>query len=118
MKRFEKKDNVFDGKGSVWFEYLVGDSELNGMCRLYAKVTIPKGSSLGYHVHMGDREVYYIMSGTGKYVSGKDGKLAESIVGAGDVTFTPEGEGHGIENTGEEDLVLMALVIYEEQKTV
>ena len=33
------------------------------------------------------------------------------MVKPGDVTFTPDGEGHAMTNTGDEDLVFMALII-------
>ena len=32
---------------------------------------------------------------------------------AGDVTFTPDGKGHGLTNSGDEDLVFMALIILD-----
>ena len=34
-------------------------------------------------------------------------------VKAGDITYTPNGCGHGLENTGDENLVFMALIIYD-----
>ena len=34
-------------------------------------------------------------------------------VKAGDVTFTPDGKGHGLKNTGDTDLVFMALIILD-----
>ena len=35
------------------------------------------------------------------------------MVRAGDVTFTPDGKGHGLTNSGDEDLVFMALIILD-----
>ena len=35
------------------------------------------------------------------------------MVQAGDVTFTPDGKGHGLTNSGDEDLVFMALIILD-----
>lgn len=35
-------------------------------------------------------------------------------VKAGDITFTPDGRGHGLANTGNTDLVVMALIIKDE----
>jgi oxalate decarboxylase/phosphoglucose isomerase-like protein (cupin superfamily) len=34
-------------------------------------------------------------------------------VKAGDITFTPDGCGHGLDNTGDTDLVFMALIILD-----
>ena len=66
-----------------------------------------KGSSLGYHEHHGNTETYFILSGTGEYSDNGE----KYTVKAGDCTFCAEGNGHGLENTGNEDLVFMALII-------
>ena len=113
LRKIEKKENVFGGKGIVFFEYLLDEQQLNGMCRLYAKIRMKPGTSLGYHVHQGDSESYYILSGEGTYQN-QNGEV--SRVFSGDVTFTANGEGHSIANEGFEDLVFMALVINEEKK--
>lgn len=102
--RIEKKAG---GKGHVLIEKLLGEKELNQKCNMYAKVTLNPNCSLGYHEHHGDSETYYILSGTGAY--NNNGTIVP--VKAGDVTFTPSGEGHALENTGTEDLVFMALII-------
>ena len=54
-------------------------------------------------------ETYYILSGKGIYSD--NGTLR--MVSAGDVTFTPDGKGHGLTNSGDEDLVFMALIILD-----
>ena len=113
LRKIIKKENVFEGKGPIFFEYLLDDEELNGMCRLYAKITIKPHSSLGYHTHTGESETYYILSGKGEYSN--NGKIME--VQAGDVTFTPGGHGHSIANHADEDLILIALIIYDEKRS-
>ena len=67
------------------------------------------GCSLGYHEHHNESETYYILSGKGIYSD--NGTLR--MVQAGDVTFTPDGKGHGLTNIGDEDLVFMALTILD-----
>ncbi len=116
MKKFEKFANMKGGNGEVLIESFIGESEFNGMGRLFAKVTLPKGSSIGYHVHEGDFETYYFLTGKGKYVAGKGDERVESVIGPGDVTHTPEGEGHSVENIGDEDLTYIALVLFSEQR--
>ena len=44
-------ENNAGGKGPMTIEHLLGEKELDGKCKMYAKVTIPVGSSLGYHEH-------------------------------------------------------------------
>ena len=55
-----------NGKGAVLIEKIL-DEELGDKCGLYARVTIPAGSVLGYHEHHGNGESYFILKGTGVY---------------------------------------------------
>ena len=87
----------------------VGEKELNGKCGLYAEVVVGPGCSLGYHEHHEESETYYILSGEGDY--NDNGTVRP--VRAGDVTFTPDGCGHGLVNTGNTDLIFMALIILD-----
>lgn len=105
--RTERIENMCGGKGHVLIRHLLGEKELNGKCGLYAEVTLEPGCSLGYHEHHGESETYYILSGQGIY---SDNGILR-MVQAGDVTFTPDGEGHALTNTGDDSLVFMALII-------
>lgn len=105
----ERVENMAGGKGHVIIRHILGEKELNGKCGLYAEVTIEPGCSLGYHEHHGESETYYILKGQGNY----DDNGTIRPVKPGDVTFTPDGRGHGLTNSGEEDLVFMALIIYD-----
>ena len=96
-----------NGVGEVLIEKIL-DEELGDKCGLYAKVTIPAGSILGFHEHHGNGESYFVIKGTGIY----DDNGSKRTVKAGDVTWTPDGSGHGLSNAeGGEDLVFMALII-------
>ena len=105
----ERKENKFRDNGHVILKQLIGEKELNGKCGLYAEVTLEPGCGLGFHEHHGETETYYILKGEGIYSD--NGNLR--MVKAGDVTFTPSGQGHALTNTGDEDLVFMALIINE-----
>jgi len=50
-----------NGKAPIQIEKIL-DEELGDKCALYARVTIPAGSILGYHEHHGNGESYYILS--------------------------------------------------------
>ena len=96
-----------NGKGSVLIEKIL-DEELGDKCGLYARVTIPAGSVLGYHEHHGNGESYFILKGTGVY----DDNGTKRTIGPGDTTWTPDGSGHALDNSsGTEDLVFMALIV-------
>lgn len=105
----ERIENMCGGKGHLLIKHLLGEKELNGKCGLYAEVTIEPGCSLGFHEHHGESETYYILKGQGIYSD--NGALR--MVKAGDVTFTPDGQGHALTNTEDTDLVFMALIIKE-----
>lgn len=96
-----------NGVGEVKIEKIL-TSELKDKCGLYAKVTIPAGSVLGYHEHHGNGESYFILSGEGVY----DDNGVKRVVKAGDSTWTPDGSGHALDNSaGKEDIVFMALIV-------
>jgi quercetin dioxygenase-like cupin family protein len=103
----DKVEQMAGGKGHVIIERLLGAKELDGKCGLYAKVTIEPNCTLGFHEHRGETETYYILSGEGSY---NDGEKSYPVK-AGDVTFCPDGTGHALDNTGDTDLVFMALII-------
>ena len=105
----ERVENMAGGQGHALIKRLLDEKQLNGKCRLYAEVTLEPGCSLGYHEHHNESETYYILSGKGIYSD--NGTLR--MVSAGDVTFTPDGQGHGLTNSGDEDLVFMALIILD-----
>ena len=87
LELFEKKENV----GGITFAELL------------------PGSSVGYHIHDGENEMYYILSGSGIY---NDNGINNSI-GEGDFTITKSKEGHGIENTGKTVMTFMTFLVLD-----
>jgi quercetin dioxygenase-like cupin family protein len=101
-------ENMRGGTGSVVIEHLLDKDGLNSKGRLYARVLLKPGCSIGHHVHEGEIEAFYILKGTAEY-SDNGEKVTITV---GDVAYTADGEGHAIENNGTEDLEMMALIIY------
>ena len=95
------------GRGHLLLEEISGAIPLNARIDTLARATLAPGAAVGYHIHETDAEAYYFLSGIGEYTDGK----GNFRVSAGDVTFTPIGEGHGIENIGDEPLVFIALSV-------
>lgn len=108
-REVQQVEGMAGGKGHVLIERLLNEKQLNGKCRMYSKVTLEPGCSLGYHMHHGESETYYILSGQGMYNDNGEPRP----VSAGDLTFTPNGCGHGLENTGDRNLTFMALIILD-----
>lgn len=105
----QKCENLYGGVGTVTIERLLDEEQLNQKCGLFAKVTISPKSSLGYHTHNGETETYHIISGKGVYSDNGN----EIEIKAGDTVFCKNGNGHGLVNTENEDLVFMALIILD-----
>ena len=86
--KIRREEHMAGGNGHVIIKEILDAEQLNGKCGLYAQVTLEPGCSLGYH----DNGTY-------------------RPVKAGDITFTPDNHGHALANTGNTDLVFMALII-------
>ena len=116
MSVIRRKDEVpaemkkmFGGAGEVeHHRLLLGAEEMYGKGRLFNHVVIRPGCELGWHVHHGDGETYYILKGRGEYSD--NGTLIE--VGPGDVMYVGDGEGHSIKTVGDEPLEMIALILY------
>lgn len=94
-------------KGILRLDKLISDENAPSSLRTYARASLDPGAEVSFHVHTGESECYYILSGNGEYDD--DGQKVS--VTAGDVTFTPDGHGHGIKNVGSDTLEFMALII-------
>ncbi len=105
----EFREHMRDGKGTVELTHFIeSPEELYNKGRLFSKITLKSGCSIGFHIHENDSELFYILKGKAEY--NDNGELR--TVEAGDVTICPEGSGHGIENKSEETVELIAVIVY------
>ena len=93
--------------GDVTLEKLVGADIMKDKLGLYARVIVPPHAAVPYHKHEGNGEVYYFLTGEGEY---SDNGVVRTVK-PGDVTWTPDGSSHGVENKGDTELTFMALII-------
>jgi mannose-6-phosphate isomerase-like protein (cupin superfamily) len=103
----EVRERMRDGVGTVEVLHVFRSKELKGKTRLFARLRLPTGSSIGFHRHEGEEEIFYILSGTGEVSEG--GPL--SAVGPGDAVLTGGGGGHSISNTGTAPLEILAVIL-------
>lgn len=101
-------ENMHGGDGTIEITYFAKTGELNYRGKFYAKVVVHPGCSIGFHTHEEDSEIIYVENGTLLYSD--NGK--EMTLSKGDVTICPSGKGHSMTNAGNDDLVMMANVIY------
>lgn len=102
-----KTEHASGGAGFILKEALIKGEQLGNHCGMFSKVTIGPGCELGFHEHHGESETYYLLQGEGTY--NENGIKKE--VKAGDITFCPDGEGHGLLNTRKEELIFVALIL-------
>ena len=67
-KIYDKKPSPFNGTGEILVRSLLnGEDEMYKAGRVFGHTTVYPGSAIGYHIHNGESETYYILSGTAKY---------------------------------------------------
>lgn len=103
----EIKERMRGGKGSVELTHAFTQEEFIGKCRLFARVVLEPGCSIGMHTHDREEEVYYIISGKGTVDDNGDIYMLKP----GDAVKTGNGSYHAIENTGTETLVMIAVIL-------
>lgn len=101
-------EHMRGGAGSVQILELMSKDELKH-CRMFSKLTLKPGCSIGQHEHVNETEYYWILEGEG-VVTEADG---EKTVKAGDLVITGGGASHAIRNEKDEDLVFLALIILD-----
>ena len=102
-----KIDNPLGGKGTITKVDILTNEETEDKINIFAKVTVSVGSSIGKHQHVNDSEMYYIVQGTG-IIQDDDETIT---VNEGDVLYTPKSGWHALENTGDIDLIFVALIL-------
>ena len=101
---------IREGNGDTRMQKLLnGAHEMYGKGRMFNLMTLIPGNSIGEHMHTGDNEVFYFLSGSGEY--NDDGNTV--LVSPGDVAVCNSGQTHSLKNTGSEDLVFVALILYD-----
>ena len=103
----EVRENMRGGNGQVVIRHFFKKEEINAPCRLCAELSIPPGGSIGVHEHLNEDEIFIIQKGKG--IISSEGREVE--VEAGDSIMTGRGASHAVKNTGDEDLLITAVII-------
>ncbi len=101
----EVREKMRGGDGTAVLTALVAEKPAN--VRLFSRIVLSPGSSIGEHIHENETELFCFMSGTGEVSD--DGNV--SSVGAGDAMATFNGHSHSVKNIGSEDLVILAAIV-------
>ena len=100
-------ENMRGGKGVVRKMEIFSPEEIYNTGRLFGKITINPGCSIGAHSHNNEFEAFYILSGKAKIMD--NGK--EYILEPGDAHICEESHSPGVECHGDDPLEMMALII-------
>jgi mannose-6-phosphate isomerase-like protein (cupin superfamily) len=103
----EVRERMRDGAGAVEMIHVFRNTELTGRARLFAHMRLPPGSSIGYHRHDGEEEIFYILSGTATV---NDDGVVSTVI-SGDAVLTGSGHSHSIANQGSDPLEFMAVIL-------
>lgn len=103
------REHLRDGKGAVEFLHTVPEDQLPPKCRTFSVATIEKGCSIGFHPHVGEAEIYYILSGRAL----TDDNGHQRWLHPGDLTITQGGCHHSIENLDDEPMRMLVCIIKE-----
>ena len=93
--------------GKKYVQHTQLSSALPEKLRLFNLLTLIPGSSIGYHVHENESEMFYFIEGNGRV---QDDEAFYDVT-AGDSMATFSGHGHSVENTGDTDLVILAVIV-------
>ncbi|MGE4318887.1 MAG: cupin domain-containing protein [Deferribacterales bacterium] len=72
-----------------------------------AMMSLNPGSSIGYHQHVGDMELYLMLDGTAK----TEDNGTEDVLNAGDLMVTRNGEWHSLVNESDSPVSFLAIII-------
>jgi len=110
IKQAGEKDlieNAHGGEGSIHISRIVSqDDKIEGI-KLFARVTVQPKSTIAYHIHKDESEVYYLLRGKGIFLE-HGGKRVPAE--AGDFCMIQKGQGHGMENPYDEEIEMIAFV--------
>ena len=99
--------NARGGDNEVVFYDWMSPEDAKGHGRLFSKLVIPPGASIGYHEHSGEFEAFYVIAGEATI----DDNGKEEVLKAGDMAICKDGEGHSCRNNGSVDLVMIAMIM-------
>lgn len=98
-----------NGEIKLYLSDLADFANRNTKLRTFAHAVLKPCEEVEFHIHQGESESYYILSGKALY--NDNGEIIK--IDKGSVTFTPSGNGHGIKNIGKEPLEFIALIILD-----
>ena len=98
--------NRFGGEGSIFSTSYIKEDDFEGI-RKMLEIELEPHASIGYHEHPNDSEIYHIIEGKGKF---QDADGIFKRVERGDSCVITQGQSHGLVNTEDQPLKIVAIV--------
>jgi mannose-6-phosphate isomerase-like protein (cupin superfamily) len=103
----DRRENMRGGSGAALLTPV--SKEIPKNLRLFSEIRLAPGSSIGFHVHENETEIFLFLNGKGRVMDDD----RELFVEAGDSMATFSGHGHSVECVGDEDLVIAAAIVLD-----
>lgn len=105
----ERRESFAGGSGGGYCTHsLPPTAQIPGTrFRQVSRIELDPRAAVGDHLHAGNEEIYWILSGSGVFRD--DG--VDVPAHPGDMLLTLKGHRHGLRNTGTEPLVFLAVVV-------
>ncbi|MDD5945690.1 MAG: cupin domain-containing protein [Clostridia bacterium] len=98
---------IRNGVGEILMVNKFGPDETANRCKMVAELNIEPGQCIGYHAHVDDIELFYMLEG--ELICVEDGE--ELTLLPGDMTSTSCGEKHQLINRSDKLAKVLAIVI-------
>jgi mannose-6-phosphate isomerase-like protein (cupin superfamily) len=117
VARYDKRDNMYGGKGVVYLLQMFEDGELVNN-RIGAYMILPeKGVSAGFHTHgtRNEQELYVVISGEGEYIEKDDWESEPRTypLQPGNLTTVRGDAFHSVINISDQPLVIFVITTNE-----
>jgi quercetin dioxygenase-like cupin family protein len=99
----EQNLSVADGWIDMQVQFLIDAQQAGSDQLVVGRTVLPPGARHERHLHPNCDEFLVVMSGQGEIYTNTGREPSK----AGDVIFTPRGNWHGFDNTGDEDVLLI-----------
>lgn len=105
--RREPMEKARNGVGVSVFDHILEKTEMKTNCRMFTKITLEPGASIGYHKHEKEEDIYYVINGIATV---RDNGEMKTLY-PGEVLFTGDGDSHSIANDGEVPLEFISIIL-------
>jgi mannose-6-phosphate isomerase-like protein (cupin superfamily) len=95
------------GNGVSIFDHILEKTELHTNCRMFTKITLEPGASIGYHKHTQEEDINYIITGIATV---NDNGETRTIY-PGEVVCAGDGGSHSIANDGQVPLEFVSVIL-------